>query len=517
MSEKVPETAVDNRPWWMQLNRYHWYVFALCAMGWLFDTMDQKIFTISRQKSLEEFLVGQTPGYMDDIGGLVTALFIIGWATGGLIFGVIGDKYGRAKTMALTILIYAFFTGFSAIAQTWWQFAIFRFLTGMGVGGEFAVGVSLLAEVVPNSARTKAMGMLQALSAVGNVMGAFLFRFTDNPNFGWRTLYVIGAAPALLAVFVRLGMKEPERWTKVKAESDEAVARGEKHAQMGGIGAVFSNPRWRRNALSGMCLAIAGVIGLWSIGFYMPKLIDTVIPSVAKEFKPQIVEILNQTNSDEQVKEVEALVPAARAQWAKLGACVAAPEINETGKLSPPMSEPTRAALMTVLEKSTLISYADILQQLGAFAGMFCFAYLATRFGRRPAFLIAFILAWASVIWVVTQFKWHTDVYYMWPIMGFCMLLPFGGYAIYFPELFPTKLRNTGTSLCYNVGRYVSATGPLILGRLSHALEGKTKMHNFRVAALIVSGCYLIGIVALIWAPETVNQPLPEEERGFSH
>ncbi len=515
--DSAKAAAADHRPWWQQLNRYHWYVFALCAMGWLFDTMDQKIFTISRQKALEEFLPGQSAGYMDDIGGWVTAVFIIGWATGGLIFGVIGDKYGRARTMALTILIYAFFTGFSAIAQNWWQFAIFRFLTGMGVGGEFAAGASLLAEVIPHGARTKAMAMLQALSALGNIMGAFLFRFTDNPNFGWRQLYIIGAAPALLAVLVRIGMKEPERWVAAKAANDAARSRGEAHVAMGGIRALLSNPRWRRNALSGMCLAIAGVIGLWSIGFYMPKLIDTVVPSVDKDSRVPIISLLSENDFGKQKSMAQALDARAREQFARLAKSVNVSEVGADGTLTAALSENSRSELQTVLGKSKLISLADILMQCGAFFGMYCFAYLATAFGRRPAFFISLLLAWATAVWVVIYFKSHHDIYYMWPIMGFCMLLPFGGFAVYFPELFPTNLRSTGTSFCYNVGRYISATGPLLLGTLSHRLEGKTEMHNFRVAALIVSSCYLIGLVALIWAPETKDQPLPEEERGMAH
>lgn len=515
--DSAKAAAADHRPWWQQLNRYHWYVFALCAMGWLFDTMDQKIFTISRQKALEEFLRGETPGYMDEVGGWVTAIFMVGWATGGLIFGVLGDKYGRAKTMALTIMIYAFFTGFSALSQNWWQFAICRFLTGMGVGGEFAAGASLLAEVIPHGARTKTMGMLQALSALGNVMGAFLFRFTDNPEFGWRQLYWIGTAPALLAVFVRIGMKEPDRWVAAKAASVAGLARGDKDAAMGGLGMLFASPRWRHNALAGMSLAIAGVIGLWSIGFYMPKLIDTVIPSIDKDAKPYVEAVINEPDGAAQRKLAENMPPTARTQFAKLAASAQAPEVSADGTLSAPLSENSRNDLKAVFGKSKLISLADILQQIGAFFGMFCFAYLATAFGRRFAFLVAFVLAWAAAVWVVVMFKRHTDIYYMWPIMGFCMLLPFGGYAIYFPELFPTKLRSTGTSFCYNIGRYISASGPIFLGMLSRRLEGKTEMHNFRVAALIVSSCYLIGIVALIWAPETKDQPLPEDERGFGH
>src|SRR3981081_753031 len=97
---------------------------------------------------------------------------MFGWASGGLAFGVLGDRIGRAKTMLLTILLYSLFTGLSALSQNFLQFAVYRFLTGLGVGGEFAVGVSLVAEVMPDRARPHALGLLQALSAVGNIAAA---------------------------------------------------------------------------------------------------------------------------------------------------------------------------------------------------------------------------------------------------------------------------------------------------------------------------------------------------------
>jgi len=105
----------------------------------------------------------------------------------------------------------------------------------------------------------------------------------------------------------------------------------------------------------------------------------------------------------------------------------------------------------------------------------------------------------------------------LWPILSFFTLAPFGGYAIYFPELFPTRLRTTGTSFCYNVGRYITAFGVSILGPLAEALHGVTAIPGFRLAAMILASSYLLGIIALIWAPETVNKPLPEEERTTSH
>src|SRR5262249_52972429 len=142
-----------------------------------------------------------------------TAIFMIGWATGGLFFGIMGDRWGRARTMLLTILIYSMFTGLTALSTSWWDFMGYRFLTGMGVGGESAAGVPVLAEVVRRRARPYALGSLQALSALGNITGSLL-----SWAFAWRWLFVVGIIPALMVVLVRRSLKEPERWQKARAE-----------------------------------------------------------------------------------------------------------------------------------------------------------------------------------------------------------------------------------------------------------------------------------------------------------
>src|SRR5688572_1717253 len=140
----------------------------------------------------------------------------MGWVIGGLSFGVMGDRVGRAKTMMVTILMYSVFTGLSAASTGFWDFAAYRFLTGLGVGGEFAVGVALVAEVMPAAARARALSLLQALSAIGNVSAALiglgLAPLEEHGISAWRIMFVIGALPALLALVIRRRLKEPERW-----------------------------------------------------------------------------------------------------------------------------------------------------------------------------------------------------------------------------------------------------------------------------------------------------------------
>ena len=216
-----PSLMPESGRWWHGLTRYHWFVFVVAALGWLFDCLDQQLFTLSRMPAMRALL----PAGKDPVlwGTYATSIFLIGWATGGLIFGMLGDRIGRAKTMMLTILIYSLCTGLSALSVGFWDFAFYRFLTGLGVGGEFAVGVALLAEVMPARSRSGALGALQALSAIGNIsaamigMGMARLEATGAITLGnsWRWMFVIGAIPAGLALVIRMRMKEPERWQRM--------------------------------------------------------------------------------------------------------------------------------------------------------------------------------------------------------------------------------------------------------------------------------------------------------------
>ncbi len=164
----IPDTHDDSMnttgPWWKLLTKYHWFVFVVAALGWLFDCFDQQIFVLTRVPAMESLIPRDTPNratVVQQYGGYATSFFLIGWAIGGLFFGVLGDRWGRAKTMLVTILLYSIFTGLSSLATGFWDFAVYRLLTGLGVGGEFAVGVALLAETMPARARPYTLAALQ--------------------------------------------------------------------------------------------------------------------------------------------------------------------------------------------------------------------------------------------------------------------------------------------------------------------------------------------------------------------
>ncbi len=449
--QESSSVRTSDLPWWRELTGYHWFVLIVAALGWLADCMDQQLFLMARVPAMRDLL---KPGQdVTEYSGYATSWFLLGWATGGLIFGVLGDRLGRAKTMLLTILMYSLCTGLSALSVSFYDFAFYRFLTGLGVGGEFAVGVALVAEVMPHRARPYALGLLQALSAIGNIaaalinlgMGKLASSGVIEGSSAWRWLFVVGAVPALLAIVIRRRLKEPEQW-------QEAVKSGGVK-KAGSYAELFGDPRWRQRAIVGLILASAGVIGLWGIGFFSYDLLQMVL----------------------------------RKRFVAAG-------MDE---------EAIRSNLVF------WVSMTSVVQNLGGFLGVYSFSIVTHYTGRRPAFAVSFVLALLSTAFVFWNLKDFADIFWMVPIMGFCQLALFGGYAIYFPELFPTRLRSTGTSFCYNVGRYVAVPGPTILGVLTTTVFAQ-QSEPLRYAGVTMCAVFLIGLLALPFAPETKGQPLPE-------
>jgi MFS family permease len=454
-------SARDRRTaWWRELNRYHWFVLAVASLGWLFDTMDQQLFNIARRPAVRK-LLEPSPGVEPDkqliteYSGYATSIFLLGWGSGGILFGIMGDLIGRARSMMLTILLYSLFTGLSALSVGFSDFALYRFLTGLGVGGEFAVGVSLVAEVMPDRARPFALGLLQALSAVGNITAAVIsIALAYSARAGltgesWRLMFVVGALPALLSIFVFWRLKEPERWRIVAAKHGMAERLRSYSDEL------FQNPRWAKNALIGLLLASSGIIGLWGIGFFSIDLQRAVF----------------------------------RARFQAEGF---------TG------SELT-------FREDIWAGWTSVMLNAGAFLGIYAFSRITHHIGRRPAFAISFLLAMASTAFVFWNLRTVRDIFWMVPLMGFCQLALFGGYAIYFPELFPTRLRSTGTSFCYNGARFLGAAGPTAFGLLtSRVFSSYPELWPIRYAGVVMCTVFLVGLIALPFAPETRGQPLPE-------
>lgn len=467
-------TQIPNLPWWKQLTPYHWFVFFVASAAWCFDCLDQQLFILARKNAIQTLLgidgglefSKVDPAKVNQWGGYATSIFIMGWATGGLIFGSVGDRIGRAKTLALTVLLYSICTGLSAFSRSIFDFCIYRFITGLGVGGVFGLAVALVADALPETARPKALGLLQALSATGNVTAGLCAMAVAkmDPTLSWKYMFWIGAIPAFLCIFIMLRLKEPEKWVHARAASRETGGK-----TMGSYIEMFRDRRWRAPALFGMVLCIAGVVGLWGVGFFSPELVGPAIEASLK------------------------------------GQGLTGPELGA--------------------EKGRWISYNLIIQNIGAFAGMVVFSKVCHVIGRKKAFAAGFILAFVATVYFFKNFSGKGDIW-MSAVMGFCQLSLFAGFAIYLPELFPTRLRSTGTSFCYNVGRFIAASGPFTLGALQKFLgekavqalpagadaaqETAAKLEAFRDAACYLSGIFFLGLIALIFLPETKGRPLPE-------
>jgi MFS family permease len=455
---KAMAAEAGEGPWWRGLTRYQWLVFIVASLGWLFDCMDQQLFNLARAPALKELLASAAAtetkvldARVAEHAGYATMVFMIGWAVGGAIFGILGDRLGRARTMVLTILIYSLCTGLSAFSVSVWDFAAYRFLTGLGGGGQFAVGVALVAEVMPERARSHALGWLQASALLGNMMAAGLgialgqLKSAGVLASAWRPLFFLGMLPALLALVVLRRLREPERWSAAVQETGRE--------KLGSLGELFGEPRWRRHTFAGMLLAFAGVVGLWGIGFFS---FDLVYHVFHKTFTARGL-----------------------------------PENLIEGKLG------------------LWMGIVSLLQNFGGFWGVYAFARLTPWTGRKPAFALSFLAALLSTAFTFWYLQDFSDIFWMIPLMGFCQLSVFGGYAIYFPELFPTRLRSTGTSFCYNVGRLAAAIGPLFLGLLTSRVF-VAYPEPMRYAGVTLCGFFLIGLLALPFVPETKGLPLPE-------
>ncbi len=446
MPAATPLPQTPRRAWYKELNRYHWWVLGISSLGWMFDTMGQQLFVLARRPAMTQ-LLGVRPGdpaasgMVSEYAGYATMIFMIGWAIGGVLFGILGDRLGRVKTMTLTVLFYSLFTGLSALSTNVWDFSLYRFITGLGVGGQFAVGVALVAETMPATARPFALGWLQASSAIGNmtaaIAGIVLGELQQSGMVGnaWRWLFIVGGLPALLCVVIVRRLKEPESWQKAKLEN----------RRLGSMGELFSDPRWRRNAIVGLLLASSGVVGLWGIGFFSVDLLRTVLDKTS-------------------------LSPGQKTFW--------------TGMTS-------------------------LLQNFGAFFGAWAFTHVTHYVGRRKAFAASFVAAALATAYTFWNLRHFSDIFWMVPLMGFTQLALFGGYSIYLPELFPTRLRSTGTSFCYNVGRLAAAVGPLALGLLTSRVFAN-HAEPMRYAGVAMCLVFFVGLATLPWAPETKGAPLPE-------
>ena len=419
-----------DRRWYAEVTRYQWLVLAIASAGWMFDAFEGQLFNITRAQMLAELIgPGSSTSQVRMWGDAFLGVFLLGGTVGGLAFGSLADRYGRKPTMTFTILFYSVFSGLTFFASELWHVAVLRFLVALGVGGEWAVGATLVAEVFPDRARARASGIFHATSVIGTSLAAVAGLLVGS---SWRYAFLVGLLPALLVFWVRSHIEEPDRWKRT----------GDGGKRKGSFSELFSAPQWRRPAIFGLLLAAVGLGTFWGV-------------TVAGQDLTQALLLRTGTT------------PAVAAERAKFA--------------------------------------FGIVQTIGGGLGLLSFGPLAERIGRRGAFALMHAAAFAIVPVICYLPQTYGQMLCLLPVFGFFTLASHAGYAVYFPELFPDHLRATGTSVCFNGGRIIAA--PMLW--LSGMLKGAPGM-DLRQAVVILSSLFLVGLVLLIFLPETKDRPLPE-------
>ena len=409
------------------MTRYQWTVFLAAWLGWGFDVFDGLLFNFVAPVCVPR-LLGVTASDPDSaarvttVTGIVTSALLIGWGTGGLLFGRLTDRLGRARTLQLTIVTYAGATAACAFAPDIWTLTVLRFIASLGIGGEWAAGASLVAEVVPPARRVAAGALLYTSAPMGILLAGFVTDLMTKridvlaaqPDLAWRLVFLTGLVPAAFAIWIRRRVEEPEIWRR------ERTARPR-------VAELFV-PDLRRATLGGLAMCLVTLVTWWATNAFLPF----------------VAEHLAGPGADHDV--------VAWYRW-----------------------------MATVLFAS------------GGFLGTLATIPLA-RLGRRPLFAI--YLAGAAVsIWITFGLAWdpwtRTRLLFLNGLTVFGVV---GAFSFYLPELFPTRLRGTGSGFCFNMGRYLAAVGPFVVG--SALGVAATPMDAIRWVALVpLAGLLLVPFI----------------------
>ncbi len=454
----------EQGPWYRDVTRYQWLVLVVASLGWVFDVFEGQVFVASMNEAMPALLPAgpraEVQARTAFYNNITFAAFLVGGALGGVLFGALADRIGRTRTMAWTILVYSLFTCLSSFSQTWWQLALFRFLVALGVGGEWAVASAFVAEVFPRRARAWSQSIFHASSVLGTYLavaaGAWV---VNNPRLslslgflgldvhlsGWRLGFLLGALPALLIIWVRLGLREPERW--LQARGDETRGR---------VLALFAGPNLRRT-LVGVALAAVGLATFWGTHIYGKDTLRQAHESrLLSEQAPSGTAEQRQAVLDEHAREIKS--------WEMLGM---------------------------------------FLVTTGGGLGLVAFGPLSERFGRRGAFLFFQVGGLAASLVLFLVLEGVTALCLFLPVFGFLTLGMHAGYAVYFPELFPTRLRGAGGGFCFNVGRLVAAPILFLGGWMQ-----KDWHFTLPTTAALLALLFLPGTLVLLATPETRGQDL---------
>lgn len=539
-----PGQAAHGR-WYDGVTRYQWLVLAIASAGWVFDVFEGQLFAIYKTPAMNDVLGDQRSAELVDLySNYALASFLVGGALGGLVFGILADRIGRRQSMVWSILVYSLFTGLHYFAFTWWHIVALRFFVAMGVGGEWAIAASLVSEVFPKRARAAAGGIFHASSVLGAIFASLCgIILTDSD---WRLAFLVGLTPALLILWIRMSLKESERWEQTRTATSDSTGAQQK---MGSLGELLGNRRWRGRALLGLCLASIGLGTYWGIYAWGPELVRDVARNEVPDLEPSEVhrrvrDVLRayapegvspeddlamlqaaldklmpgyvaMNSSGEPILVGEQRVQAGQALVA-LEQAIESIDPRSDGSL--PSAETYRCyreILTTDLasqQRSQMGSFAYLMMNFtGGLLGLLAFAPLASITGRRTAFIVyhAGALVMAPVTFLLAASYVQSIV--LLSVMAFFVVGMHAGYAIYFPELFPTRLRATGASFCFNLGRLLSAG--MLIGRgylRAFFTEEYGASLGLRYAVSTMALLFAVGLVLAIFAPETKDQELED-------
>lgn len=496
-------------------SRAAWLALIAALLGWMFDGAEQGLFTLVGNAAVKDLL--EETGRADQAAtwyGAIIATFLVGAATGGVVFGWLGDRIGRVRAMSLSVLVYALFTGFCGVVRNVEEFAVLRFIASLGMGGEWSLGVALVMEVWPNRSRALMAGLIGAAANVGYLLVALVGMGLDAllesriPNLlsalglstdtitmltahkGWRLMMMIGTTPALLTFLFRMFVPESAKW-------EEEQRKG-------------TTSHWATADLLGVLIGLIGptlIIVVWAYpwqwlplaGRIAATVIGLAIAIVGYTFP--VVQFLRRSAAS---KEQTAIETSGIMKKMLIGACLSG--VALLGTWASLQWAAKWAGEMTGNQFQSR-EWTQVSLALGAIVGTILAALAGDWLGRRLTYFLLCILSLASA-----QFLYGVNKEFGPLFLASCFVAGgftasfYGWLPLYLPELFPTRLRATGQGFSYNFGRILAAVGSLQAG----VLQDKVFEGKFPKAGMMMSLIYIIGL-GIIWlAPETKGKPLPE-------
>ena len=415
----MADTTATQLSGWRAITPYQWLVFLVVWAGWTLDAADFGLFSLVLKPALTELLGFPATGALDKgqlaevgkYGGLLAMTGLLGWAAGGFIFGIVADYVGRVRALVYSIIIFSVFTALQGMSQHLWDFAVYRFLAGIGTGAELMIGIPLLAETLGDTYRAKISGIMMTGGAIGTFLGAWAYGLVGG--FGWRVVFFVGVVPAILLAAIRGRMNEPSRFAAVQ-ERREAVSagrqiKGDDEAFMRFVPLQLFTRENRYNTLVGLLFGLGSLLAIWTTNIWLPTILSLMI----------------QKNG------------------------------------------------ITGADAVPFVSNGMMMWSFGGIFGYSAFGFIADWLGRRVtiAFYSIGSIVFGLTLYLAlpTYEPWYPVVL---PIFGFFVFGVFSGHAVYFPELFPTHIRSTGVAFCNGTGRIITSFGPLVAGLLVGAFGG---------------------------------------------